>query len=53
MKKLTAIIMTLAMVFSMVGCAPKNEVPAVEADSTKSADIVIVVADSAVMSAAN
>ena len=53
MKKLTAIIMTLAMVFSMVGCAPKNEVPAVEADSTKSADIVIVGAGAAGMSAAN
>lgn len=52
MKKLTAIIMTLAMVFSMVGCAPKNEVPAVEADSTKSADIVIVGAGAAGMSAA-
>lgn len=52
MKKLTAIILTLAMVFSMVGCAPKNEVPAVEADSTKSADIVIVGAGAAGLSAA-
>lgn len=52
MKKLTAIILTLAMVFSMVGCAPKNEVPSVETDSTKSADIVIVGAGAAGLSAA-
>lgn len=52
MKKLTAIILTLAMAFSMVGCSPKNEVPDVQADSTKSAEIVIVGAGAAGMSAA-
>lgn len=54
MKKLTAIILTMAMAFSMVACssAPKNEVPQVEADVTKTADIVIVGAGAAGLSAA-
>ena len=54
MKKITAIILTMAMAFSMVACssAPKNEVPAVEADVTKTADIVIVGAGAAGLSAA-
>ncbi len=54
MKKITAIILTMAMAFSMVACSstPKNEVPAVEADVTKTADIVIVGAGAAGLSAA-
>ena len=54
MKKITAIILTMAMAFSMVACssAPKNAVPAVEADVTKTADIVIVGAGAAGLSAA-
>ena len=54
MKKITAIILTMAMAFSMVACssAPKNTVPAVEADVTKTADIVIVGAGAAGLSAA-
>ena len=54
MKKITAIILTMAMAFSMVACssAPKNTVPTVEADVTKTADIVIVGAGAAGLSAA-
>jgi len=54
MKKLTAIFLTMAMAFSMVACSStaKNEVPAVEADATKTADIVIVGAGAAGLAAA-
>lgn len=54
MKKITAIILTMAMALSMFACSstPKNEVPQVEADATKTADIVIVGAGAAGLSAA-
>lgn len=54
MKKLTAIVLTLAMAFSMVACSStaKNEVPQVEADQTKTADVVIVGAGAAGLAAA-
>ncbi len=60
MKKITAIILTLAMALSMVACGPttsttpttKNEVPEVEVSNTKKADIVIVGAGAAGLAAA-
>ena len=54
MKKLTAMVLTLAMAFSMVACSgtSKNEVPQIEADQTKTADIVIVGAGGAGLAAA-
>ena len=54
MKRITAIILAMTMAFSMVACssAAKNEVPSVDADTTKTADIVIVGAGAAGLSAA-
>lgn len=54
MKKLTAIILTLAMAFSMVACSSqvKNEVPEIEADQTKTADVIVVGAGGAGLAAA-
>ena len=54
MKKLTAIVLSLALAASLFGCTQtvKNEVPDVQADQTKTADIVIVGAGGAGLSAA-
>ena len=54
MKRITAIVLTIAMAISMAGCTQtvKNTVPAVEADTTKTADIVIVGAGAAGLAAA-
>ena len=54
MKRITAIVLTMAMALSMAACGQtvKNTVPAVEASQTKTADIVIVGAGAAGLSAA-
>ena len=54
MKRITAIVLTMAMALSMAGCTQtvKNTVPAVEASQTKTADIVIVGAGAAGLAAA-
>ncbi len=54
MKRLTAIILSMVMAFSMAACSSgtKNEVPVVEAGQTKTADVVIVGAGAAGLAAA-